>query len=73
MRKAGICTQKLRMIAEQAHGALQLGWDDKPSSVSEQQLEEKENRQNKMESVSLIFLKEWPVARHERVRRRRVK
>lgn len=61
------------MTAEQVPCAFQPGREEKPSSVIQQQLEEKENRQNKMEPASLHFLKEWPVARHERIRRRRVK
>lgn len=57
MRKVGIWAQKLWMIAEQAPNALQPEWEDKPSSVSQQQLEKKEYRWNKMESVSLHFWK----------------
>lgn len=69
-RKVGIYVQKLWMTAEQVPCAFQPGMEEKPSSVRQQQLEEKENRQNKMEPAPLRFLKEWPVARHERIRRR---
>lgn len=40
----GICAQKLWVIAEPAPSALQPGWEDKPSSVRQQQLEKKGNR-----------------------------
>lgn len=44
------------LLTEQA-----LGWEDKPSRVSQQQVE-KEKKQNKMESVPLEFWKSglWP-------------
>lgn len=49
-----LCTEPV-MTVEQTQGALQPGWGNKPSSVRQQQLEEKENRQNRMESVSQSF------------------
>lgn len=66
MRKVGICAQKLWMRAEQAPSALQPGWEAElglsVGSVSQQQLENKGNRQNKIKPVYLIFWKNglWP-------------
>lgn len=63
MSKVGSCGWKLWTEAEQV-----LGWKDKRSRVSQQQAEKEENRTK--QNLCPGVLEKWPVARHERVRRK---